>query len=134
MVCKETLYYPRLVVLILLYMDFEVFRLNPFRPLPGQRTRVRGGVNLRIQDHPNEPRQSPPGGNDPSPHGSLNLKGRGHREGGFHQICHGKIGFWIFYGLVFQPHWRFRGLGREDPADNEALEEIEQSAEGTDPE
>jgi hypothetical protein len=33
-----------------------------------------------------EPRQSPPGGNDPSPHGSFDVKGPGHVEGGSKRI------------------------------------------------
>ena len=52
-----------------------------------------------------EPRQLPPGGNDPSPHGSLEVKGRVGLEGGSEQICRREIESWnlfwsVFYGLV----------------------------------
>jgi hypothetical protein len=52
-------------------------------------------------ERPDEPRRSPPRGNDPSPHGSFDLKRRAHREGGSHQFCQGKIEFWIFLWSVY---------------------------------
>ena len=58
-------------------------------------------MNLPIQDHPNEPRRSPPGGNDPSPHGSFDLKGRAHLEGGYERICEKEIESWIYLWACF---------------------------------
>jgi hypothetical protein len=43
----------------------------------------------------NEPRQSPHGGNDPSPYGSFDLKGRAHIEGGSDRVSTGKVEFRI---------------------------------------
>jgi hypothetical protein len=67
--------------------------------------RVLGETNLPMHERPNEPRRSPPGGNDPCPHGSLDLKGRPHLETGFDRICRWEIESWflfwsVFYGLL----------------------------------
>jgi hypothetical protein len=71
-----------------------------------------------------EPRRSPPGGNDPSPHGSLDLKGRAHLEAGCDQICIQEIDTGFFSGPSFQHYWRFQRLRRKDFAEDEAKEAI----------
>lgn len=48
-----------------------------------------------------EPRRSPPGGNDLSPEGSFDLKGRDHSEVRSDRICPGKIDDWIFLWAYF---------------------------------
>jgi hypothetical protein len=92
-----------------------------------------GGMNHSKHKHPIEPRRTPPGGNDPSPHGSFDLKGCGHLEGGYERLTMGKIEFWNIYGRIFQPYWRFRSLSEKDSTEDEqatgpkTLERIQQS-------
>ncbi len=86
----------------------------------GQWTQAFDQMNIYASDAlspENGPRRAPPGGNDPPPHGPIDLKGRGHREGGFERFVGGQLNPEFSCGLIFPPYWRFRGLDGQDSAE-----------------